>query len=129
MTSRLSPRWFLFSNFPIYVNLISMAVYVSHAPVDSILQRMNLFQHFLRSRQEEAMNSLHLRLLYLNWQRIVTYGLVFAALLLLARRVEAHQGGLFTPSDLWTHWKWNFGLVVSLFVSTWFYTYSVSALR
>jgi len=75
------------------------------------------------------LNSPHWRLPYLHWLRIATYGFVFIALLLLARRVDAHQGGLFTPSDLWAHWKWNFALVVSLFVSTWLYAYGVSALR
>ena len=49
-TSGTSPRWFFSSNTSIYVNLISIAVYVSHAQVDVILERMDLFQHLLHPR-------------------------------------------------------------------------------
>jgi hypothetical protein len=48
--------------------------------------------------------------------------------LLLVRRAQAHENGLLTPSDLWTHWNWDAALVVGLCLTVGFYAYGVSTL-
>ena len=60
--------------------------------------------------------------------RLVVCGAATLALLGLVPPVQAHENGLLTPSDLWTHWNSDFPLVVSLPLTVWLYSKGVTVL-